>query len=106
MNHYVVIYTCKKGQAPRVMEEAGDHILWVRKQIKDKRFICAGPFINESGQYDDGLVIMRADSEDELRTIVESDPFVKNGVRDYKVRLWDYHVDENGYRVEFPPELK
>jgi uncharacterized protein YciI len=106
MNYYVILYRCLPGQAARVMDEAGDHIRWVTQMIEQKVFLCAGPFINQDGQFDDGLCIIRANSKEEACRAVESDPFVQNGIRRYEIYHWDYHVDQDGYRIEFPPELK
>lgn len=106
MKYFAVLYRCRPGQAHRVMEEAGDHIRWVQAQIKANRFLCAGPFVNASGAFDDGLAIVKGKSKIDVEEAVRADPFVINGIRDYEIREWDYHVDEQGYRIEFPPELK
>jgi uncharacterized protein YciI len=97
--------TCNDGRAQDVMIHAGAHIKWMLENIPKGLFIAAGPFINEQGAFDDGLCIMKAESKAALEEILKTDPFYTMGIRNFTIREWDYHVDELGYRIDFPPHL-
>jgi len=103
--YFVVQMTCVLGREAEVMEFAGEHIQWMLKYIPQGLFVLAGPYLNAQGQFDDGLCIMRSDREETLETILQEDPFYQRGIRTYQIRAWDYHVDTQGYRINFSPEL-
>lgn len=106
MKTFVVQMDCVKGKEHLVMEKAGLHIKWMVENIKKNIFIVAGPYINKNGAFDDGLCIIKSNSQEELTELLKTDPFFIHGIRDFKIRLWDYHVNETGYRISFPPEAK
>ncbi len=103
--HFIVQMTCNEGRAQDVMIHAGPHIKWVLENLPKRMFIAAGAYINEQGAFDDGLCIMKAESKNALEEVLKTDPFYTRGIRNFTVREWDYHVDEGGYRIDFPPHL-
>ncbi len=105
MKYFVVQMTCNEGRAQDVMIHAGAHIKWMLENIPKGMFIAAGPYINEQGAFDDGLCIVKAESKEALEEVLKTDPFYTMGIRNFTVRQWDYHVDELGYRIDFPPHL-
>jgi uncharacterized protein YciI len=105
MKYFVVQMTCNPGRAQDVMIYAGEHIKWMLEHIPKKMFVAAGPFVNEKGEFDDGLCIVKAESKESLEEVLKTDPFYTRGIRNFTVREWDYHVDEGGYRIDFPPHL-
>lgn len=105
MKYFVVQMTCNEGRAQDVMTHAGEHIKWMLENIPKGMFVVAGPFINEQGAFDDGLCIVKAESREALEEVLKTDPFYSMGIRNFTIRAWDYHVDELGYRIDFPPHL-
>jgi uncharacterized protein YciI len=105
MKYFIVQMTCNENRSADVMKFAGAHIKWMLENIPNRVFVAAGPYINEQGLFDDGLCIVRAESKESLEAILKTDPFYTMGIRNFTVRQWDFHVDEGGYRIDFPKEL-
>jgi hypothetical protein len=74
-------------------EMVARHIEHLRRLDDEGKLVLAGPFEDYPG----GMVIVRADSLESARRIVESDPFVIEGVRTFEVRTWLLATRENGY---------
>ncbi len=60
--------------------------------LKNQLELC-GPFKDYGG----GMVIVRASSYEEAKSIAESDPFVKEEVETYEVRTWQLSCEENNH---------
>ncbi|MFN3427939.1 MAG: YciI family protein [Candidatus Thermochlorobacter sp.] len=105
MKYFVVEMICNEGRAPDLMKYAGEHIKWMLETIPKRVFVLGGPFINESGEIDDGFCIMKAESKEALEDLLKTETYHALGIRRFTVREWDYHVDEGGYRIDFPPHL-
>jgi uncharacterized protein YciI len=61
--------------------------------------------LDEAGKRIGGLIILRADSFDEARKIVESDPHRSTGLWDHTIHRW--RVSEGSYtvRVKYSSQL-
>ncbi len=57
----------------------------------------AGPMANEDGSPGGGLIIIRANSFEAARAIVDEDPLHKSGLRTYTIRRWT--MNEGSYTV-------
>jgi uncharacterized protein YciI len=57
----------------------------------------AGPVANEDGSPGGGLIIIRANSFEAARAIVDEDPLHKSGLRTYTIRRWT--MNEGSYTV-------
>jgi len=57
------------------------HLLYLKKNQQNGHFICSGPRNPRTG----GVILCRAEKEEEVRNIVIEDPFITNGVADYEV---------------------
>lgn len=65
------------------------HLEWVRAQVDSGHIIASGPSIGTT--FRQGWLIMKAESEDSLRSLLETDPF------------WDPGIIENLLIVEWNP---
>lgn len=93
---YVVITT---PVAPReqIMAMLPAHLEHQVRLEKAGIMFGAGPLTNEDGSTGDGMIIVRADSFEAARTIVDADPLHKSGLRSYTIRRWT--VNEGSYTV-------
>lgn len=58
-----------------------EHLEFVQRYVDDGVFVAAGPRLGATG----GVVVTRGLSEDELRSLMRRDPFVRAGlVADYE----------------------
>ena len=83
MIRYMVEYSLK-GEDPRVDLKAA-HKAFLAKYYEEGVLICAGVYTDRPG----GLLLFRTNSEAETREILEQDPYVIHGARDYRIRAWD-----------------
>jgi uncharacterized protein YciI len=57
------------------------HRAYLRTQCDAGRFVVTGPQVPRTG----GLILARAESKEELRKLLEADPFHKAGVAEYDI---------------------
>mgnify|MGYP003329365651 CR=1 FL=1 len=63
---------------------------------------AAGPFLDDNGKpYGPGMIIIRANSEEEAREIADRDPYHKGGFRKYTLKRWSMNEGTFGLRVNF-----
>lgn len=69
-----------------------EHLEWALEMEASGKLFAAGPFKNaQGGMQGDGLLIFRADSEEEARALAASDPIHKGGFRDFELYQWELH---------------
>lgn len=61
------------------------HLAYLEEMRRNNRIFVNGRFVDGAG----GLVIYKAASMDEVRAIVENDPYVRLGARTYEIYEWD-----------------
>jgi uncharacterized protein len=90
MVRYVIGLTPRAGvETPEALVRA--HVAWLRELDAAGRLVLCGPFADGSG----GMVILRAASLAEARTLAAADPFVRSGARDCQVRAWNLSNEAN-----------
>jgi uncharacterized protein YciI len=60
------------------------HRAYLKTLFDAKKLIASGPFVPREG----GALLLRVESEDEVKAIIAADPFSVNGIADYLVRVW------------------
>jgi uncharacterized protein YciI len=74
----------------REQRDWGGHAEFVDRLVDEGKFILGGPFSDNSGS----MSVYEGMSADEVRALMEEDPFVKNGVFVVEdVREWTVFVD-------------
>jgi hypothetical protein len=86
---YVVFTTATNGIGP-VMENLAEHLKFQVAIEKAGVMVAAGPnWTDDEQSWDgDGMVVIRAASLEEARSIAAADPMHKSGARSFKVRPW------------------
>ena len=86
---YVVHTPPTKGMGP-VMERLGEHLAYQGELERTGVMFAAGPLKDENGPgwAGEGMVIIRAKSLAEARSVAEADPMHKSGARRFTVRPW------------------
>jgi uncharacterized protein YciI len=62
-----------------------EHLDYLKKLGKEGKIYAKGRFSDATG----GLVIYIADSEEEVLSLVEKDPFILLGARTYEIHEWE-----------------
>lgn len=70
------------------------HTAYFKQLGKDGKCLMAGPFADQQTEFGAGCYVFAAESETEARAMAEADPFVVEGIYDYKVLEWMKVVPE------------
>ncbi len=89
---YVILLSHVPGQT-RTEELIRAHVAHLEKLDEKGQLILAGPFMDAKG----GMVIIKATSYDEAKTIAESDPFIKSGAETFELRTWELSCRKNNH---------
>ena len=87
---FVYLMNNKKDLNLQVVQEHVEHL---RTLDQEGRLVLCGPFADYPG----GMVVFRADSEDEALRIVESDPFIASGFKTFELRTLEVANADNNY---------
>jgi uncharacterized protein YciI len=69
------------------------HIDHLKDLDENGQLVLAGPFLDRTG----GMVIIKAASFELAKKIVESDPFITNGVQSYQLKEMNLACKDNNY---------
>ena len=64
-----------------VDKHLNDHVAYLKKQYADGNFIASGRKVPRTG----GIILSNLETEDELRSILQEDPFYKMQIADYEI---------------------
>ena len=87
---FVYLMNNKKDLNLQVVQENVEHL---RSLDQNGRLVLCGPFADYPG----GMVVFRADSEDEALRIAESDPFIASGFKTFELRTLEVANADNNY---------
>lgn len=73
-----------------VIEKHAQHL---RELDGEGKLVLAGPFTD----HPTGLLVLRGKSKDEIKSIMDEDPFIRGGYRGYEVRTWLMANRTNNY---------
>ena len=87
---FFVVRTTPVGPPDQVKENLPDHLAYQRGLEESGKLVMAGPVSDESGDQmeGEGMIIYRAHSIEEARTLAENDPMHQSGARSFTLRRW------------------
>lgn len=71
-----------EDMTPEEEEIMGEHFIYLKKLVAEKRVVLAGPVLNPTF----GLIILRVESEAEACDIIKSEPSVKKGLHNFEMQ--------------------
>ena len=74
-------------------EVVARHAQHLRELDGDEKLVLAGPFIDDPS----GLLVLRGNNKDEIKSIMDQDPLIQGGFRRYEVRTWLMANETNNY---------
>ena len=85
-----VVLTKPAGDMEVVMENLQEHLKYQVELEANGSMFAAGPFADDEEQESEGegMVILRAESLAEARSMAENDPMHKSGARTFRLRPW------------------
>ena len=88
--NYVILINRQKDYSIDVIKKHVEHL---KKLDENGQLLLCGPFKD----YDGGMVIIKAKSFEEAKTIAESDPFIAKGFSTYELRTLELSNKENNH---------
>ncbi|MFH2004942.1 MAG: YciI family protein [bacterium] len=92
---YVILLTKNPGR-PFTDEIVRAHVAHIKALDEREQLVLCGPFLD----WDGGMIVIRAASLDEARSLAEADPFITGGFETCEVRTLHRGCRENGYLLD------
>lgn len=70
------------------------HTAYFKRLGSEGKCLLAGPFADQQTEFGAGCYVFAAESEAAARSLAEADPFVVEGIYDYKIIEWKKVVPE------------
>ena len=85
-----VVKSESSGDPERIKQNLPDHLRYQAEQEQAGHLVLAGPVSDESGEQMEGsgLIVYRANSLEQARTIAENDPMHLSGARVFTIQCW------------------
>ena len=89
------------GSPEAVKSALPDHLAYIQSLEASGSLVLAGPLSDDSGEemQGAGMLVLRAASMSEARSLAENDPMHLSGARSFKLRKW--LVNEGSISVSF-----
>jgi uncharacterized protein len=80
-----------KAVAPsdQMFPYVADHLRYMNELEKRGILFASGPFVQEGVLVGDGLTILRAESLEQARKLMEEEPLIKLGMRTFDLKKWE-----------------
>jgi uncharacterized protein YciI len=88
MNFFAVISHMVDVEKNRFYRE--EHLNYIKRLGKEGKVFAKGKFSDGTG----GLIILKGDSEESVKLLVENDPFIVHGARSYEIHEWNMTIIE------------
>ena len=83
MKYFAVFLSMKSGALSK--QHRPEHLAFLETHRNAGNILMNGRFTDGSG----GLVIYRGEDESKIESLVNEDPYIKLGARNYEIREWD-----------------
>ena len=97
---YFLIFLSLVSGKPPSLEVVQRHAAHLAELDRDGKFVLGGHIPERMG----GLIVLRAASLAEAKTIADQDPFVAGGYQTYELGTLDLSTRQNGYLPNIQPE--
>jgi uncharacterized protein len=78
-----------KADADAIQPHVEEHLEYMAKLEEKGRLWASGPFVVPGVLVGDGLTILRADTEEDARALMDGEPLTKLNLRTYELHLWE-----------------
>jgi uncharacterized protein YciI len=99
---YAILTSPTNGLEP-VFAKLEEHLAFQVKLEREGTMFAAGPLWTDDEQHwrGEGMVIVRANSVEEARSIAERDPMHRSGARSFHIRPWMINEGSLSVRLNF-----
>ena len=88
---FAFLCTDKAGALQVRLDTRPEHVDYLKGLNEAGRLAFAGPFLDADGKPNGSLVVVKAETIEEARTMAENDPYVKAGLFEtIEVKAWNW----------------
>ncbi|MDX3927581.1 MAG: YciI-like protein [Shinella sp.] len=88
---YAFLCTDKPGGLQLRMDTRPEHVAWLNEINAAGTLKFAGPFLGDDGKPNGSLVVVKANSLEEARSIAAADPYAKAGLFSHvEIKPWNW----------------
>ena len=69
-----------------------EHAAYMNRMESEGNIFASGPFLQEGVPVGDGLTILQTNTIEEARAIMQAEPLIKRGFREFDLRPWELRV--------------
>jgi uncharacterized protein YciI len=91
--YYVVILQPPAEPKEPNSQIIAKHAQHLRALDAEEKLVLAGPFID----HPDGLLVLRGNNKEEIKSIMDEDPLIQGGFRSYEIRTWLMANEKDNY---------
>jgi uncharacterized protein YciI len=77
------------ASSDKMRPHVAEHLRYMNDLEERGLLFASGPFLQEGVLVGDGLTILRADSLEHARRLMEEEPLIKRGMRTFELRKWE-----------------
>jgi uncharacterized protein len=88
-----------------------EHLAYMNQLENEGKLFASGPFIQEGVLVGDGLTILQTSTIEDARTLMQAEPLIQRGLREFDLRPWELregrmtitlNVSTSGFRLDGP----
>jgi uncharacterized protein len=81
---------CKATARPEeILPFVADHLAYMVQLENEGKLFASGPFIQEGVLVGDGLTILQAGTIEDARALMQAEPLIQRGLREFDLRPWE-----------------
>ncbi len=81
---------CKATARPEEsLPLVADHLAYMVQLENEGKLFASGPFIQEGVLVGDGLTILQTSTIEEARALMQDEPLIQRGLREFDLRPWE-----------------
>ena len=89
--HFAFLCKDKAGELQVRLDTRPEHLAYLNALNADGKLAFAGPFLGDDGKPTGSLVVVKAETIEDARTIAANDPYAKAGLfAEVEVKAWNW----------------
>jgi uncharacterized protein len=84
-----VAFSRAVATSSEMLPYVAEHLRYMNGLEEQGMLFGSGPCVQEGVAVGDGLTILRAETIDEAKKLMENEPLIKRGMRSFEIRRWE-----------------
>jgi uncharacterized protein YciI len=77
------------ASSEQMLPHVAEHLEYMNRMESEGKLFASGPFLQEGVLVGDGLTILQTETLEEARTIMQGEPLIERGMRQFDLRPWE-----------------